>query len=125
MLQGRYYLTIVRFAVTSPAWGRIMACIFLLMLPIHNLFADGSKELSTNGGYRAYLYSSNVPNASFPFPTPGTMKVYVKAGETIYVGSSAQGKGLGTINLRAPDGLIYSSGTSTTVGLIANRIQEL
>jgi hypothetical protein len=32
------------------------------------------------------------------------MKVYVKAGETINVGSSVQGLGAGTINLRAPNG---------------------
>jgi gliding motility-associated-like protein/uncharacterized repeat protein (TIGR01451 family) len=53
------------------------------------------------------------------------MKVYVKAGETIYLGSSAQGIGAGTINLRAPDGTTFSSGASTTVGLIGSRGQEI
>src|ERR1700749_4261387 len=53
------------------------------------------------------------------------MKVYVEAGETINTGSSAQGLGTGTINFRAPDGSTYTSGTSTTIGLIANRSQEL
>jgi len=53
------------------------------------------------------------------------MKVYVNVGETINVGSSAQGIGAGTINLRAPDGSTYTSGNSSTVGLIANRTQEV
>ena len=53
------------------------------------------------------------------------MKVYVKAGETINVGSSAQGFGSGTINLRAPDGATYTSGSVITTGLINNRAQEL
>jgi gliding motility-associated-like protein/uncharacterized repeat protein (TIGR01451 family) len=100
--------------------------LFLLaVLPFTKLQAEGSKELSANGGYRAYLYSSNAANQSFPYPTLGTMKVYVKAGETICVGSSAQGMASGTINLKAPDGSLYSSGSSTTVGLIANRSQEV
>jgi len=98
--------------------------LFLLSVPI-TIFAEGSKELSSNGGNRAFLLSSTISNLSFPFPTLGTMKVYVKAGETIYVGSSAQGMGSGTINLRAPDGSTYTSGSSATVGLIANRSQEL
>ena len=98
--------------------------IFLLVSAV-NLFAEGSKELNAHGGYRAFLFSSNTGNASFPFPTLGTMKVYVNAGETIYVGSSAQGDSVGTINLRAPDGTMYTSGNSATIGLIANHMQEL
>lgn len=87
--------------------------------------AEGSKELTGNGGSRAFLVSGTTVSASFLFPTNGTMKVYVKAGETINVGSSAQGLGAGTINLRAPNGGTFSSGASTTVGLIANRAQEV
>ena len=97
---------------------------FLLFLSA-NLYAEGSKEIAANGGYRAYLFSSAPGSLSFPFPTLGTMKVYVKAGETINVGSSTQGMGAGTINFRAPDGATYTSGASTTVGLIANHSQEL
>lgn len=105
--------------------NRILLYWFMFFLPIVNLHAEGSKELSANGGYRAYLLSSTNANQSYPFPTLGTMKVYAKAGETINVGSSAQGIFSGTINLRAPDGSTYSSGSSTTVGLIANRSQEV
>ncbi|MBB3059131.1 gliding motility-associated-like protein/uncharacterized repeat protein (TIGR01451 family) [Mucilaginibacter gotjawali] len=89
------------------------------------LFAEGSKDISANGGYRAFLFSSPTGNPSYPFPTLGTMKVYVKAGETINVGSSAQGVDSGTIELRAPDGSTYTSGHSATIGLIGNRGQEI
>jgi hypothetical protein len=106
--------------ITNPVFPirKIAAFYFLLLLfffPQKN-HAEGSKELTSNGGARAFLLSSYTSTTSFPFPTLGTMKVYVKAGETIYVGSSAQGINSGTINLRAPDGSIYTSGTSTTVG---------
>ena len=100
-------------------------CVLLILFRAAGLHAEGSKELSANGGYRAFLFSSATGNASFPFPTLGTMKVYVKAGETIYTGSSAQGFGLGTINLRAPDGSTYTSGNAAAAGLISNRSQEL
>ncbi len=127
MLQGksynRYYLNFNPFNATIKRCV-ILVFSFALLCTSHSM-ADGSKELSANGGYRAYLLSGTIPSLSFPFPTTGTMKVYVKAGETIYVGSSAQGIGQGTINLTAPDGSKYSSGTSATVGLIANRSQEI
>jgi hypothetical protein len=80
-------------------------------------FAEGSKEISVSGGYRAFLYSSTTGSNSFPFPTLGTMKVYVNVGETINIGSSAQGMGAGTINLRSPDGKTYTSGNNTSIGL--------
>jgi gliding motility-associated-like protein/uncharacterized repeat protein (TIGR01451 family) len=103
----------------------LLFCLFLLFFAPQFVLAEGSKELNSNGGFRAHLYSSKDSTASFPFPTMGTMKVYVKAGETIYLGSSAQGVASGTINLRAPDGSVYSSGTSKTIGFISNRVQEL
>src|ERR1700712_1178639 len=124
MLQSWYDLTILR---KYPFYLRLLRAMLygvLLLFFAVNSFADGSRELTTNGGYRAYLFSSATSNSSFPFPTLGTMKVYVKAGETIYVGSSAQGIRSGTINLRAPDGSKYSSGSSATIGLISNRSQE-
>lgn len=97
----------------------------LLLATAQTSLGEGSKELCANGGNRAYLLSSTIQNPSYPFPTPGTMKVYVKVGETIYVGSSAQGMGLGTINLRSPDGSTYTSGTSATIGLLSTKAQEI
>jgi gliding motility-associated-like protein/uncharacterized repeat protein (TIGR01451 family) len=99
--------------------------LFFYLLAANHLFAEGSKEIAATGGYRAFLFSSATGNSSFPFPTLGTMKVYVKAGETINAGSSAQGFGFGTVNFRAPDGSTYTSGNSANTGLISNRNQEL
>jgi gliding motility-associated-like protein/uncharacterized repeat protein (TIGR01451 family) len=99
-----------------------ITCFFLLLGKA--VFAEGSKEINASGGNRAYLLSGTTSSASFPFPTMGTMKVYVKAGESIYLGSSAQGISTGTINLRAPDGSTYTSGTDANIGLIRNRTQE-
>jgi hypothetical protein len=63
--------------------------LFLFVMPLQ-LLAEGSKELTANGGNRAFLLSSTSGSSSFPFPTLGTMKVYAKAGEVINIGSSAQ-----------------------------------
>lgn len=118
------FTTFSRLAITR--WFASVIFVFAVLLSSAKAsFAEGSKELNANGGYRAYLLSTTLPNASSPFPTLGTMKVYVKAGESIYVGSSAQGLGTGTINLRAPDGTNYTSGTDINVGLIRNRAQEV
>jgi gliding motility-associated-like protein len=110
------YLSVAKWLICCLLW--------LIALPAL-LLAEGSKDLNASGGSRAYLYSSTVGNASFPFPTQGTMKVYAKVGESIYMGSSAQGIGSGTMVIRAPDGKTYTSGTSATVGLILNRSQEV
>ena len=104
--------------------GTLVACLFLSLVAAR-VSAEGSKELTANGGNRAYLFSSTQGNSSFPFPTLGTMKVYVKTGESVYVGSSAQGFDAGTIILTAPDGTTFTSGTSKAAGLIANRGQEV
>ncbi len=106
-------------------WYSISCVMLLFFCSATTLFAEGSKELTANGGYRAYLFSSPTGNPSYPFPTLGTMKVYVKAGESIDVGSSVQGFGSGTINLRSPDGKTYTSGNAATAGLISSRAQEL
>jgi len=64
-----------------------------------------------------------------PFQTFGTTKVYAKVGEKICVSFGMQGKTLsgntGHIVIRRPNGTQHStSGSSTTVGLIANRAEE-
>jgi len=89
------------------------------------VFAEGSKDMIANGGHRAFLLSTSVgPSAEYnPFPTLGTVKVYAKPGEKLYLGSSAVGIGNGGINVRAPQGTgTYST---TTLGLIQNRSQEV
>ncbi|WP_166922488.1 choice-of-anchor A family protein, partial [Flavobacterium poyangense] len=105
---------------------------FLSLFSGLNVFAEGSKDLFPSGatGNRSWLTSStqNIRLSSGMFiggVNQGRHYVYVNAGETIYVGSSAQGIGSGTINFKTPSGTVYTSGTSKTVGLIANRTQEL
>lgn len=116
------------FGVYNTINGRFLICLYLcftiLLFTWSPLFAEGSKELNANGGSRAFLVSGTSVTPSFLFPTPGTMKVYAKVGETINLGSSVQGMGAGTINLRAPNGNTYTSSTSTTIGRIVNRAQE-
>ncbi|QKJ32012.1 gliding motility-associated C-terminal domain-containing protein [Mucilaginibacter mali] len=99
-------------------------CLILLVLALkpQSGTAEGSKELNANGGNRAFLVSTSSVDDTNPFPTRGTVKVYVKENETLNVGSSAQGDG--TINLRAPNGATYTSGNSATIGFIKDRAQE-
>src|SRR5690606_14172810 len=79
------------------------------------VFAEGSRDMIANGGHRAFLLSTSVgPSAEYnPFPTLGTVKVYAKPGEKLYLGSSAVGIGNGGINVRAPQG----TGTYSTTTL--------
>lgn len=102
-------------------------------MPLSQLLAEGSRDLYPAGvqGKRASIQSRIGAAVQFdPFNTQGTMWVYVKSGETIYLGSSAQGKSagspyMGTINVTAPDGTTFTSGNSATVGLILDRDEEL
>ncbi|WP_169306835.1 DUF11 domain-containing protein [Pedobacter polaris] len=112
--------------------SRLSLCglaIILLSLFTQTTFAEGSKDLYPAGalGNRAFLLcnTNSVSLFSNPFKTTGTHYVYANAGEIIAVASSAQGKGLGTIILTAPNGMVYTSGSSTTVGLIPDRNREL
>ncbi len=126
-----------------------LALIVLLSLP-KIIFAEGSKDLypvnnPSLPGYRSFLMARPF-NANFgafdPYKNPGIMRVYARAGETIYLGSSVLGKQvttadpIGSIVLRNPSGtqvqLFYGTNTTTgintlgsTNGLISNRTQEL
>jgi hypothetical protein len=110
-----------------------------LVLPI-DLLAEGSKDLyprdvNTSIGYRSYLNSrpTGTDAAPFdPYPNPGIHKVFAKAGETIYMGSSVvgrsyQGSTTGSIILRNPSGtqVAISNSANTTTGLIDTRDKEL
>ncbi len=109
--------------------GKGISCaligLFAWLMPVTPVKAEGSKELAARGGYRAFMNSTTVVGSVNIFPTLGTMKVFVNAGERVFPGSSAQGIGNGTIRVRLPNGTIVSSGTSTTVGRIVSRTQEV
>lgn len=77
---------------------------------------------------RAVLYSAaseGTPYCSNAFPTYGTIKVYAKVGEHIYLASSALGIGNGKIAWRSPDGGSRQISNKNNGGYIANRKQEL
>ncbi len=92
---------------------KIQRCLFGIAIMVVSLFnvpgmrAEGSKELNPEGvkGNRAFLISMTGQYAFNPFATTGRMMVYAEVGETIYVGSSSQGFGAGTINLYSPSEL--------------------
>lgn len=106
--------------------------VFANLLRVH---AEGSRDLFPKSakGDRAYLLSSTTEGNFNPFATPGTVKVYVKAGETVYLGSSVIDKRWPSttgvypkIIIRTPNGKKYElAGDAQTTGLIQNRTQEL
>jgi hypothetical protein len=105
--------------------GKFVIIVWSLFLLLglgfsETLKAEGSKELAANGGNRAHLLSSAIAGEGIPFPTMGTVKVYAKVGERIYMGSSVIGAG--KIVYRAPGGVTGSN--LATEGIIANKNQE-
>lgn len=130
----------------------LTAVLFSLLINIQFVRADGSKDMypadyferyaaagvttSNAGSYRACLMSGiptgSDPNLASPFPTNGTLKVYAKEGEHIYMASSAMmvrnnttKETYGKIVWRAPDGTTGSVENIRRGGLIADRAEEL
>ncbi len=83
--------------------------------------AEGSRELTNSGGDRPHLEFSGNLNAGIPRTT--IIKVFANVGETINLGSSANGIGAGAINYRRPNGTAASC--STITGNITSRTQEV
>ncbi len=123
-----------------PALFLLLFLIIVFQLFSQFSFADGSKDLfpSSGTGSRSSLMSASTGfyPAAYAFINNGVQKVFVNAGETIYMGSSAQGKGSGTILVFKPSttgrtlaDAVGNSGTGTntanTPGVIYNRTQEL
>ncbi|MEQ8995172.1 MAG: DUF11 domain-containing protein [Coleofasciculus sp. B1-GNL1-01] len=87
--------------------------------------AEGSADLIDNGGDRPYLEYRNDDSAGIPRRT--IIQVYVRAGETINLGSSAIGIGDGDIRYTAPepDGSTNTCSSSDPgTGLIPNLATE-
>jgi gliding motility-associated-like protein/uncharacterized repeat protein (TIGR01451 family) len=107
----------------------LSSIVLFFLFPVVCCLAEGSKDMYPVGalGNRAYMTSSATATSALigNVYNPGRMFVYAKAGEVIYVGSSAQGMGTGTTRLIAPNGNAYNTGTSTTTGRINNRAEEL
>ncbi len=107
-----------------------MAVVFLLG-GTNASYAEGSKDLftSTTMGYRQYLNVSTASGAFNPYPNNGVHKVYAKAGEIIYAGSSLVGSTLSgntaSVSVISPTGVVVATSSSTSAGRINNRTQEL
>lgn len=105
----------------------IMITLAGMLILSASAFAEGSKELVENSIYRPYLEWSNMED-TLGIPRQNTLKVYVKAGETIYLGSSVMNSKAGTeIIVRTPEGKEYQEGgfrVTAEKGLIATRAQE-
>jgi hypothetical protein len=114
----------------------------LLQIMPHQVFAEGSRDLYPKGaiGYRAYLMARGIgtTDAFDPFSNSGVTRVYAKAGEVIYAGSSIVGKRYnsgavrGNIILKSPSGTEYTISETqlnvayqSRVGLIESRKEEV
>jgi len=88
-----------------------------LLFSAESIFAEG------NDAYRATLTSTTVSPVNYcGIINTGKHFVYAKSGETIYIGSSALGKG-GSVKVTNPAGTTTTYLSST--GQIANRSQEI
>lgn len=86
--------------------------------------AEGSKELTSSGGRRAYLSYLTAGTYGGVLERT-TIYVYADTGETINLGSSAHGVNNGRIQYTKPSGSIGTCDTSTNSGQIVDRTQEL
>ncbi len=91
---------------------------------IQPALAEGSRELTSNGGDRPYIDFFNNTTSGTSIPRRTVIKVFTNTGEFLNLGSSAVGIGAGVINYRAPNGTAGSCGTGVGGGLIANQAQE-
>jgi hypothetical protein len=83
----------------------LFALALALVPPATPALAEGSRDMladNTNGeGYRAHL-EFHVDATSADIPRQTTIKAFARAGETIYLGSSAMGLGRGDVIIRGP-----------------------
>ncbi|MCZ7646852.1 MAG: hypothetical protein M5U26_16445 [Planctomycetota bacterium] len=111
-------------------WRLAGLTLFVVTVLAPHVRAEGSRELTANGGQRPRLeYRDDFTPANPAPPLDGVQRrtvvyVYVQPGETLNLGSSATGIGNGRIVIRRPDNTIASS-NSTTTGRINTRAQEL
>lgn len=98
---------------------KTIAATLTTILCISVLWAEGSKDLVADKGYRLFL---NVQQKQ-------QIKVYAQEGEYIQVGSSHVGVAGGFIRVYRPDGALHAvfnnAGATTGQAIIYNRTQEL
>jgi uncharacterized repeat protein (TIGR01451 family) len=103
--------------------GGLSLFLGTLCLSAQPSHAEGSISLTPVGstGLRPFLLYNNGVSSGINLKT--VIKVYANSGETINLGSSANGVGTGVINYRSPSGVAGSC--STAVGKITTRAQEV
>lgn len=106
--------------------GMTIGLFLMTTFTVNVAFAEGSNDLTANGGYRAWLQYSGDGTTTAGIMRNNLLKAYANENETIYLGSSALGVGVGDILWSAPDG---SSGVCSSqgggAGRIANRAEEV
>ncbi|MEM9541782.1 MAG: hypothetical protein AAGA60_20085 [Cyanobacteria bacterium P01_E01_bin.42] len=101
----------------------IAACLLPVVWVASPARSEGSRELTSNGGYRPHLDYRNSSLGGVIRQT--SIKVYAEANEYINLASSAHGVGaFGIINYRDPSGAAGSCPISGTVGVISSRAEE-
>jgi uncharacterized repeat protein (TIGR01451 family) len=109
-------------------WSRLGGSLALAICAISATtevaYAEGSRELTNNPGNRPFLEYRNAPFETTDIPRRTRIRVFAKAGETIYLGSSAVGVGVGEIIYRPPNSNAFTS-CGAGIGKIDNRAQEL
>jgi uncharacterized repeat protein (TIGR01451 family) len=100
--------------------GGLSVFLGTLCLSAQSSHAEGSISL-TSAGLRPFLLYNNGVSSGINLKT--VIKVYANSGETINLGSSANGVGTGVINYRSPSGVAGSC--TTAVGKITTRAQEV
>lgn len=97
---------------------RLLLFVIFALSISNTLYAEGSKNLHPSPNPNANAKRAYIADGSLVY-------AYAKNGETIYVGSSAQGFGNGRIILTAPNGVVTTTTIGSTTGRIVNRTQEL
>ncbi len=147
MMKDFYF---IKLCVLSLAKFRFIGIVLSAILALgftaqaQNFWGSGSRDLylktvqfptDVTGKIpgRAWMVSMDCTNCAFnPFDTFGRQMVYVKKGETIYIGSSVQTQNNAQIRLYPPNGRVttlvptpaQSYYSSTTLGRIENVAQE-
>ncbi|MBK8565358.1 MAG: gliding motility-associated C-terminal domain-containing protein [Saprospiraceae bacterium] len=106
------------YLMNNGAKALQMLTLALLLLLGNELWAEGSKDFVSYGGYRLFLDNRNEQQ----------LKVYANAGETINVGASHVGIANGFIKVYRPDGTLAATFDGTGGGntaIIYNNVQEV
>lgn len=105
------------FCVSNLLWSLVL---FSFCVTFVN--AEGSKELVSSGGDRPFLDYTDALQAGLHRRT--IIKTFIKVGESLNVGSSANGLGTASIKIIDPNGKVYTSNGANGIGVINNNIEE-